>query len=161
MLDLDREKSDVQKKPPVMWVTLYHKSAEKDFLLPHQGRHPWPLYPRLPLRWSGADDDDDVAEFRHEMRSRIWIQLRPASGLVHKINCKYIESLNTSMANQRFESAIAYINSSANTLFIGDNKNMPTVERVCLCVCDTGWLLGHAVRSLSLLLLFAFPGFGT
>lgn len=30
------------------------------------------------------------------------------------------------MANQRFESAIAYINSSANTLFIGDNKNTTT-----------------------------------
>lgn len=54
-----------------------------------------------------------------------------ASAVVHKINCKYIESLNTSMANQRFESLIAYINPYANTLFI--------CTTIKTRICDTGY----------------------
>lgn len=49
--------------------------------------------------------------------------------IVYKINCKYIESLNTSMVNLRSKSTIADINSNANTLFIRQKKKGETKRR--------------------------------
>lgn len=50
--------------------------------------------------------------------------------IVYKINCKYIESLNTSMVNLRSKSTIADINSNANTLFIRQKKKVKQNEEI-------------------------------